>query len=55
VKASGLIGAVERIPLNSGEIGWVQAYERRMWRFNLAVIFAALAALIILIASWAFS
>ena len=37
------------------EAGWVQAYERRMRKFNLAVILAALTALIILIASLAFS
>ena len=55
MKRKGLPGAVERSPVKSGEVDWVQAYERRMWRFNLTVILAALAALTILIASLAFS
>jgi hypothetical protein len=28
--------------MRGGEIGWTQAYERRMRKFNLKVIFAAL-------------
>jgi hypothetical protein len=55
VKGNGLLGAVGRSPVRSGEIDWVQAYERRMRRFNLTVILAALTALSILIASFAFS
>ena len=41
--------------MRSREIDWAQAYERRMRRFNLMVILAALAALTILVASFAFS
>ena len=41
--------------MGHGEVGWVQAYEQRMRRFNLAVILTALTALMILIASLAFS
>jgi hypothetical protein len=33
---------------------WIQAYERRMRRFNLAVIVFAAAALTILFISWPF-
>jgi hypothetical protein len=55
VKGNGLLGAMERSPLRGGEVDWVQAYERRMRRFNLTVILAALTALTILIASFAFS
>jgi hypothetical protein len=55
VKGNGLVGAMERRSVRGGEVDWVQAYERRMRRFNLAVILAALTALTILIASFAFS
>ena len=55
VKGNGMLGALGRSPVRSGEVGWVQAYERRMRRFNLAVILTALTALMILIASLAFS
>jgi hypothetical protein len=55
VKGNGLLGAVGRSPVRSREIDWAQAYERRMRRFNLMVILAALAALTILVASFAFS
>jgi ABC-type methionine transport system permease subunit len=46
--------------IKAGGIGWVTEYQRRMRRFNLEVIFAALIALTILIAQifiewWAFS
>ena len=41
--------------MRTSETDWVRGYERRMRRFNLAVILAALAALTILIASLAFS
>jgi hypothetical protein len=42
------------------EISWAHAYERRMRKFNLEVIFSALIALTLLIAwffnaSWLFS
>jgi len=55
VKGNGLLGAVGRSPVRSGEIDWALAYEQRMRRFNLAVILAALTALSILIAWFAFS
>ena len=35
------------------EVSWVQAYERRIWRFNLEVIVIALSALTIL-TGWLF-
>ena len=59
MKAHGWIGAPRRIPVRDEEISWVQAYERRMRRFNLEVIVFALSALTILIAwffiaEWAF-
>jgi hypothetical protein len=53
VKAHGWIGAPRRIPVRDEEISWVQAYKRRMRRFNLEVILLALSALTILIA-WLF-
>ena len=34
-----------RIPVRGEEIGWVQAYEGRMRRFNLEVVLVALSAL----------
>jgi ribosomal protein L4 len=55
VKGNGLLVAGGRSLARSGEIDWAQAYEKRMRRFNLAVVLAALAALAILIASFAFS
>jgi len=55
VKGNGMLGALGRSPVKSGEVGWVQAYERRMRRFNLTVILTALMALMILIAALAFS
>ena len=53
MKAHGWFGAPRRIPVRDEEISWVQAYERRMRRFNLEVIVFALSALTILIA-WFF-
>jgi len=35
----------ERIPVRGEEIGWVQAYEGRMRRFDLEVVLVALSAL----------
>jgi hypothetical protein len=56
VKANGLFGALGRTPVRGGEIGWTQAYERRMRRFNLEAILAALIALailtVLLFAAW---
>jgi len=46
---------MERSPVRGGEVDWVQAYERRMRRFNLTVIVAALTALTMLIALLAFA
>ena len=54
MKAHGWISAPRRIPVRDQEVSWVQAYERRMRRFNLEVIVFALSALTILIA-WFFS
>jgi len=53
MKAHGWIGAPRQIPVRDEEISWVQAYERRMRRFNLEVILVALSALTMLIA-WFF-
>jgi hypothetical protein len=54
-----LIGAARRCQVRDEDISWAQAYERRMWRFNLEVISFALIALLISagflsIAWWAF-
>jgi hypothetical protein len=48
-----LIGTASRTPMRVREISWAHTYERRMRRFNLEVIFAALIALTLLIA-WLF-
>ena len=53
MKAHGWISAPRRIRVRDQEVSWVQAYERRMRRFNLEVIVFALSALTILIA-WLF-
>ena len=53
MKAHGWIGAPRQILVRDGEISWVQAYERRMRRFNLEVILVALSVLTILI-PWLF-
>jgi len=45
-----LAGALRRTPSRGGEIGWVQACQRRMRRYNLEIILSALIALVILIA-----
>jgi hypothetical protein len=55
-----LIGTASRTPMRVREISWAHAYERRMRRFNLEVISAALIALTLLIAwffnaAWLFS
>ena len=39
---------MRRTPVTGGEIGWGLAYGRRMRRFNLAVILAALIALMVI-------
>lgn len=44
---------MRQTPVMGAEIGWELAYERRMRKFNLAVILAALIALMVLIASLA--
>jgi len=44
-----------RVPTRGSDISFMELYERRMRRFNLAVILTALIALIILITSWFFS
>jgi hypothetical protein len=47
-------GATNRMATKGGEIDWVQAYEKRVRRFNLEVVLAALLALILAIVSWFF-
>jgi hypothetical protein len=42
--------AVRGISVDRSEISWGQAYERRMWRFNLKVVLFALIALALCIA-----
>ena len=37
-----MFGALGRTPARGGEIDWTEAYERRMRRSKLEVIFAAL-------------
>ena len=54
-ETQGIAWCCGRSPVRTSETDWVRAYERRMRRFNLTVILAALAALTILIASLAFS
>jgi len=49
VKVKGLFGASGRTPVGGGKISWTQAYDRRMRKFNLEVVLAALIALMILI------
>jgi len=50
----GLVGTTRRTSVSGGEGSWAQAYERRMRRFNLEVISAALLALALLIEWWFF-
>ena len=52
MKVHGWIGAPRRIPVRDEKISWVQAYERRMRRFNLEVIVFALSALTLI--AWLF-
>ncbi len=54
MKARVFVGTVRQTPVRHEKGGWVQAYERQMRRFNLAVISAALIALTLLIACWSF-
>jgi hypothetical protein len=50
-----LVAATNRPAAGAGQIDWVQAYEKRMRRFNLEVILGALIALVIVIVSLIFS
>jgi hypothetical protein len=47
MKADRSDGAPNRTPTKGREIDWVQAYEKRMRRFNMEVVLAALLALIL--------
>jgi hypothetical protein len=55
VKTDRFAVAANRPPAISEGIDWAQAYEKRMRRFNLEVVLAALIALIVAIASLAYS
>jgi hypothetical protein len=55
VKTDRLVAAANRPPARGEKIDWAQAYEKRMRRFNLEVVLAALIALTVAIASFAFS
>jgi hypothetical protein len=55
VKTDRLAVVANRPPVMSGGIDWAEAYEKRMRRFNLEVVLAALIALIVAIASLAYS
>jgi hypothetical protein len=48
VKSPGSIVAARKPSARALEINWVQAYEKRMRRFNLEIIFFALVSLAIL-------
>ena len=51
IRESQAIGrCAETDSIEGGEIGWVQAYQRRMRRYDLEIILSALIALVILIA-----
>jgi len=54
MKADRSDGAANRTATKSREIDWAQAYEKRMRRFNMEVVLAALLALILVIVSWFF-
>jgi hypothetical protein len=41
VRDDGLLNTLRRSPLRSEEIDWLEAYDRRMRRFNLTVILIA--------------
>ena len=49
------VAASDRPRAGAGRIDWVQAYEKRMRRFNLEVVLGALIVLSIVIASLVFS
>jgi hypothetical protein len=54
MKADRSDGTADRTATKGKEIDWVQAYEKRMRRFNMEVVLAALLALILAIVSWFF-
>jgi len=54
MKADRSDGAANRTETKGKEIDWVRAYEKRMRRFNVEVVLAALLALILAVASWFF-
>ena len=49
------VAATDRPTAGAGRVDWVQAYERRMRRFNLEVVLGALIALLIVVVSLLFS
>jgi hypothetical protein len=49
VKANGLIREAKWTSEGDGKISWAQAYERRMWIFNVEIILAALIIFAILV------
>jgi hypothetical protein len=55
VKTDRFAAPANRPPAMSDGIDWAQAYEKRMRRFNLEVVLAALIALTVAIASLAYS
>ena len=50
MKAKGLGRTAKRTAPEDREIGWAQAYEKRMRRFNVEVVLVALLALILAVA-----
>jgi len=54
MKAKGLGRTAKQTAPEDREIGWAQAYEKRMRRFNVEVVLVALLALILAVAFWFF-
>jgi len=49
VKANGLVVAAQGTSVKGGDTGWAAEYHRRMRKFNLEAVLAALFGLVILV------